>query len=462
MLRTHQWLSGPMLAVALSACGGAAPASSSVISSAAPSTAPLASSAAASKPAAAASAKPAGSAAAGGPIKIGVLEPLTGTFSNVAKDNQDGLNMYMEAVNSTMAGRKVQLIYADTEGKADVGLNKAKQLAESDKVAVLMGITATPVALAVAGYVKDAHVPLMITGNGGAQGLTIDPKVKSPYTTRWTQNATLMIDPAADWAYKHGWRKAIIMASDYGAGLENSATFASTFIRRGGSIVQELYPPLGAADFGPYLAQINQSADFIFAFFPGVDGLRFMQQFGNYAAHKLPILDSFGAMTTGSNLPELKDKAVGVIADGVWSFAADTPENQAFLKAWNAKYPGRYAATDAAMGYSAGQILEAALKKINGNAEDAQGFLKALYEVDINTAKGHMKLDADHDIVENVYVYELVAQGDRIDHKLLDTYKDVSKSWTRSPEELAHFPFGTLKGKLVSLTKDQVEQLAKS
>jgi len=335
---------------------------------------------------------------------------LTGTFSNIAKDNQDGLNLYVESINSTLVGRKVQLIYADTEGKADVGLNKAKQLVESDKVSVLMGITATPVALAVAGYVKDAHVPLMITGNGGAQGLTTDPKVKSPYTTRWTQNAALMIDPAADWASKHGWRKAIVMASDYGAGLENSATFASTFVRRGGSVTQELYPPLGAADFGPYLAQLDQSGDFIFAFFPGIDGLRFMQQFGNYAARKLPVLDSFGAMTTGSNLPELKDKAVGVTAETVWSSAVDTPENQAFLKAWNAKYPGRYGSTDSATGYSAGQILEAAGKKVNGNVEDSQAFLKALYDIDINTAKGHMKLDADHDIVENVYVYELVAQ----------------------------------------------------
>jgi len=186
-----------------------------------------------------------------------------------------------------------------------------------------------------------------------------------------------------------------------------------------------------------------------------------MQQYGNYGQKQYPLLDSFGAMTTGSNLPDLQDKAVGVIGDQVWSMGADSPENKAFMKVWGTKYPGRYPSPDAAMGYSAAQILEAAVNKVNGKIEDTQAFLNALYGIDVKTAKGPMKLDADHDIVENLYMYQMVKQGGRYDQKLLDTYTGVSKSWARSPEELAHFPFGQLKGKLVGMTKDQVNQLAK-
>ena len=471
MSHVPRWLCGAIPALVLAACGGA-PAASPAASSA-----PASASSAASKPSAPASAKPAAAsgsvsakpvasaaskpAVASGPIKIGMLLPRTGGLANLGTDNLDAFNLYMDTINHTVAGRKVDVTVGDTAGQADVGLNKAKQLVENDKVSALMGLTATPVGYAVAGYVKDAHVPLMITENSGAQSLTSDPKFKSPYLTRFTQNATIVLDPAADWAYKHGWRKAILLCSDYGAGLENAATFASSFIRLGGSIVQELYPPVGTTDFGPYLTQLKQGADFVLAFFPGVDGLRAMQQYGNYGQKQYPLLDSFGAMTTGSNLPDLQDKAVGVIGEQVWSQAADSPENKAFLKVWEAKYPGRYPSTDAAMGYSAAQILESALNTVKGNVEDTQAFLNALYGINVKTAKGPMKLDADHDIVENLYVYQMEKQAGRYDQKLLDTYTGVSKSWIRSPDELAHFPFGKLKGKLVGMTKDQVDQLAK-
>ena len=89
----------------LVACGGVAPTPSSSLS--APSTAPPA-------------------AAAPGPIRVGILGPLTGPDSVNGKDNQDGFNLYLEAVNSTMAGRKIEVHYADTEAKPDMGLTKAK------------------------------------------------------------------------------------------------------------------------------------------------------------------------------------------------------------------------------------------------------------------------------------------------------------------------------------------------
>src|SRR5690348_10675877 len=146
------------LALALAACGGgAAPAS--------PSTAPASSAAAAAKPAASASAKPAASGAAGGPIKIGVLQPLTGIYANQGKDDTDGFNLYIDSIGGTVNGRKIQVILADDQGQPDVGLTKAKQLVDNDHVQVLAGGTVTPECYAVAPYAKQVQVPFVVSGN---------------------------------------------------------------------------------------------------------------------------------------------------------------------------------------------------------------------------------------------------------------------------------------------------------
>src|SRR5689334_13064972 len=126
------------LALILVGCGGsAAPASpsSAAVSSAAsaaakPSSAaakpgstaasakPASSAAASAKPAASASAKPAASASAaagasGGTIKIGLIQPLTSIYANQGKDHVDGFKLYLDSIDNTVAGRKIELLVGD-------------------------------------------------------------------------------------------------------------------------------------------------------------------------------------------------------------------------------------------------------------------------------------------------------------------------------------------------------------
>jgi len=466
--------------LALAACGGAAapssapaPASSAPAASsgaakpAAGASAPASASAkpAASPPASAsAAAKPAASGANTSPIKIGFIEPLTGPQAQPGKDNNDGVNLYLDSVNSTMAGRKIQPLFADDQLSADTGLTKAKGLVEGEKVAALMGFTFTPVVYAAAAYVKDqAHIPMMVSANATGEGLFLDPKLTSQYLTRFTENSAAYSAVAADWAYKNGYRKAILLTYDTAAGIENGDFWARAFIARGGSVVQEFHPPANTSDYGTYLAQMDKNADIVLEFAPGADGLRMLQQFANYTGDKKPLFFDLGAVATGgSNLDELKDKAVGVVANKSWVESLDNPENQAFLKALRAKYPNRTASNDLAMGWGSGQILQAALEKVNGNIEDVPAFLKAANATDVKAPKGQIKLDDSRDIVENYYVYKIVKQGDKYTQQVTDTYKDVSQFYDIPADEMKRFPFGQAKGKWVGMTKDKLPTLLKA
>lgn len=462
------------LAMMLAACGGAAapassgaaPASSAAAAKPSAATSAVASSKPAASAAASVSAKPAASGASNAPIKIGVLQPLTGIYANQGKDDTDGFNLYIDSIGGTVDGRKIQVILADDQGQPDVGLTKAKQLVDNDHVQILAGGTITPECYAIAPYAKQVQVPFVVSGNCIGYDLTLSDKYASPYLLRLSQPLLASSDPLADWAYKNGFRKGATLVSDYAAGHQINDAFASAFLKRGGSIVQENYPAQGTTDFGPFLAKLDKSADFVFSFLPGVDGLRMMQAFDQYVdPKKVKVLDYGTAITSGANVAQLKDKAVGVVGGAtLYVDSIATPENQAFVKAWSAKYPGRYVDADADRGYDGAAYIVAAIKAANGNVDDrspSSAFIKALSTTHITGARGPIKLDADRDSVQNAYIQTVTKKGSDYAFETLETYKDVGKEWDRSRAEIEKFPFGTLAGKWSTMTKDQLAALSK-
>ncbi|MFI5267774.1 MAG: ABC transporter substrate-binding protein [Chloroflexota bacterium] len=457
--------------VLLAACGGAA--APSVTPSAPPGSAPASVAAATSaKPAASAStpasaaAKPAASgaasasAAAGNPIKIGLITDLTGTTAEVGKNGVDGFSLYVDSIGN-INGRKLEVLPADDQIKPDVGVTKAKQLAESDHVSIIAGVLNAAVCYALADWDKGGgQTPLAITAGCNGQNLTTDPRFQSPYLVRLTLVPMAIAEPMADWSYSNGIRKVVLITPDNAGGIEAADTYSAAFVKRGGTIVQEMHPAFGTADFGPFLAKLDTTADAIYTFLPGADGLRFLDQYQNYAAqHKLKILDLFGVMTEGNNLVQQKDKAEGIISGTYANLASNTEQFQALGKALQAKYPGRVLSSDIVQSYAGAQVILAAMKKVNGNVESKQQFMDALYATDLETVKGPVKLDKSHDVVQNTYILQIVkGQNGAMDHKLLQTYPLQTQTGTFTADQIAKLKSGTNKDKWVGMTQAKLGQ----
>ncbi|HLY63951.1 MAG TPA: ABC transporter substrate-binding protein, partial [Chloroflexota bacterium] len=202
-------------------------------------------------------------------------------------------------------------------------------------------------------------------------------------------------------------------------------------------------------------------ADVMFTFITGIDGLRFLQQLGQYVPNRPPTLNPYGTLTMGSNLTQAGDAAVGLITNTYYTTATDNPENKALIKAWTDKYPNRLLTVDVGQAYGCAQAILQVLKSVNGNVEDKQGLLNAFYGLNAETAKGPIKLDADHDVVQNTYISEIVKSGSSYADKLLTTYNDVARTWDMTQPEIDAFPFGQMKGKWVGMTKDKLATLKK-
>ena len=89
--------------------------------------------------------------------------------------------------------------------------------------------------------------------------------------------------PLGDYAAKElEFKKIAIVAEDFTYGHEGAGGFQLGFEAAGGKIVQKLWPPLNAPEYGAYLAQIKPDVDAIYTGFAGSNPLRFLKQFDEF------------------------------------------------------------------------------------------------------------------------------------------------------------------------------------
>jgi branched-chain amino acid transport system substrate-binding protein len=373
-----------------------------------------------------------------GPVKIGVITPMTGAAAAIGKDMVNGLNMYLEENGKQFAGRKVEVIVEDSQGKPDVALTKLRKLVESDKVQVLLGEVFAHIGYAMAPRVDEYKVPMLYPVIA-ADDLTQRKPAKWVVRTGWTSSQPS--HPFGEWVYKTlGYKRVAVIAIDYAFGWEVVGGFQKTFEEAGGQIIQKLWPPLGTTDFAPYLAQVRRDADAVFALMVAASALRFPKQYEEAGLKaRLPLI---GGGTTFDEfvLPALGDEAIGGITPLIYSAALETPENARFVKEYRAKF-GKVPSYFSETSYTAGRWIHEATKAIDGNVENNEAFLAALRKVEIPDApRGPIKLDAYDNPIQNVYIRKVEKKNGELWNTVIHTFPAVSQFWKYAPEEFLKQP----------------------
>ena len=379
------------------------------------------------------------------PVRIGIIYTNTGPLAQLGIDMRDGALLYWSQAGNRAAGRRVEILTESTgSNKPDEGLTKARKLVERDRAHILGGIIETPVAYALRPYVIEKKLPLMIM-NAGADGLT--QKQRSDYVFRCSFSNSQASHPLGEWAYKQGYRRLVLVASDFAAGHEHIGGVARTFVAAGGQVIQELYPPLGVPDFVPYLTQIRRDTDAVAVAIFGSDAMRFVAQYAEVGLKgKIPLIAK-GGLTDESFLDKLGDPAVGIIVSYHWSAALDLPENRRVREAFESRHK-RPMNAPAEQGYVGSQMIARALEAVKGDVENLDGFLASLKKIEVDGPRGKVKLDAFHNPVHTVYLQRTERRGGVLQNVPIASYPSVGQFWTWSPEEYMAMPsYVDLKGK---------------
>ena len=306
-------------------------------------------------------------------IRLGFLTVKTGPLAAGGIQMEQGLQLWLKQNGNKMAGRPIELFTADTGGVPANTRSKTQELVERNNVSAIIGPLAAFEALAIDDYTKAHSIPVFSV----AAAEDITQRHPDPWFVRVTSSSAQCAQPLADYAAKDlKYKKMITIGDDIAYGQEQNAGFQRVFEDEGGQIVQKLWPPLNAPDYGTFIAQLA-NADAIFMSFAGSNGLRFFRSYKEYGG-TMPILGGMTAVDEAI-LQQMGSDAVGMISTNWYSAQLDNPANKAFVAGMLADYkvePGYYAAGT----YVAAEVMNEALGRIGGKIEDKQTFIKAVRE----------------------------------------------------------------------------------
>src|SRR3954462_5084815 len=377
-------------------------------------------------------------AQAGGPGRVGLLAAKPGPLASGGIDMELGLVMYLKERDNTLAGRKIELLVADTAGVPATARTKAQELIEKNDVHCLVGPLAAFEALAIADYLTEKEIPTI--GVAAAENMT--QRHPSPWFVRPTSTSAQCAYPLADYSAKElKYKRIVTIADDFAYGHEMCAGFQRAFEDNGGKIIQKIFTPLATPDYGSYVAQVK-SADAIFLGTAGSSGFRFLRQFIEYGLKdKMAVIGGMTALDE-SVLRNMGDEALGILTTSWYSAELDNKPNKLFAPAFRKQFkydPGYYAGGT----YVAGEVLEAALKATGGQAEDRKALMSAIKSGNIETVRGVVKFEEFGNAVGDVYIRKVTRKEGRLVNSVIKTYPNVSQFWTYDKAEFLKNPVYT-------------------
>ena len=364
----------------------------------------------------------ASSALAQDKLKIGVVTTLSGPPAVLGQQLRNGFQLAVKTMGGKLGGREVELVVQDDELKPDVAVTKTKALVDRDKVEFVVGPIFSNVLQAILKPATGGGA-ILISPNAGTSNFAGKECNPNFFVTSYQNDQNHEV--LGKYAQDVGMKKVFIMAPNYQAGKDSLAGFKRYFK---GEVLDEVYVPLNQLDYSAELSKIAAAKpEAIFVFLPGGMGVNFVKQFRQAGlADKITFLSAF--TVDESTLPAQQDAALGFFGGGNWAPNLDTPQNKAFVAAYEKEYgavPGSYAF----QAYDAALLIDSALKQTKGATGDKTALRAALMKADFVSLRGKFKFNTNHYPIQDFYLVKVAKRPDgkfqtEIVKKVFENYSD--------------------------------------
>lgn len=341
-----------------------------------------------------------------GPIRIGVLTPISGVFAGIGQQVSWGMELAVEEINAEggVLGRQLELVFEDSEGNPAVAVQKAERLFEVANVDFLTGTVNSGATLAV-GQVAERAGRLMATTVSFADSITgtqCSPNVFRVNARAGQQSAAL-----ATWmAETHPGARVFYLGPDYEMGRSTVAAFRANAERVGANSVGETFAPLDSMDFSQYFGAIRAARpEVLYTSVAGNDTVRFFTQLEEFGVRDTVTLVGASGTLTSQNIGAIGSAAEGFVTGVGYSTEIPTPENEAFVAAFREAYnadPDLYGADSYGLIYAYAAAVEEA------GTTETDALREAFRGLSWMTPQGMKTIrEGDHQAMQPMYVVQV-------------------------------------------------------
>jgi branched-chain amino acid transport system substrate-binding protein len=270
-------------------------------------------------------------AQATGPLKLGVLTDMSSLYAdNGGPGSVVAAQMAIDDFGGSVLGRKIELIAADHQNKADVGGVIARRWIENENIEVILDVPNSAVALAVQGITREKKKLFLATGAATSR-LTGDECSRTGI--HWTYDTYALSQGTTKAVSKLGVKSWFFLSADYSLGAQLEADSRKVIDAEGGKVVGSVKHPINTPDFSSFLLQAQSSkAEAIALADAGGDFINVVKQAGEFGVtktQKLVGLLVFIADVNSLGLPS----AQGLILNSAfyWDLNDDT-------RAWSKRF----------------------------------------------------------------------------------------------------------------------------
>jgi branched-chain amino acid transport system substrate-binding protein len=355
-------------------------------------------------------------------VKVGLILPMTGASASTGRQIEAAARLYMAEHGNKAAGKTIELVVKDDQGTADMSKRLAQELVVNDKASILAGFGLTPLALAVGPVASQAKVPAVIMAAGTSMIVE-----QSPYFVRTSFTLPQNTTPMAVWSVKNGIKKVVTLVSDYGPGLDAEKAFKLAFEAGGGQVLDQLRAPLANPDFAAFLQKAKDlKPDALFLFVPSGQGASLMKQVNERGLTQAGIkIIGTGDVTDDDLLNSMGDDVIGMITSHNYSTDHNSPENKAFVAAFEKANNNMRPNFMAVNGYDGMALIYKALEATKGDT-DGTKLVEAMKGQAWVSPRGPISIDPQtRDIIQNVYIRKVEKKNGQLFNVEFDTIANV-------------------------------------
>lgn len=192
-----------------------------------------------------------------GIVRLGILTDLNGPFADITGPGSvAAIQMAIDDFGGQVHGKKIELLVADHQNKADIASSKAREWFDTGRVDAIMDVAVSAPALAALEIAKQKQKIIIFNGPG-LDRLTND--LCMPSTVHYVYDTYALANVTASAITERGGKDWFFVTADYAFGHSLQDQASSVINAHGGKVLGSAKHPIGATDFASFLISAQNS-----------------------------------------------------------------------------------------------------------------------------------------------------------------------------------------------------------